>query len=210
MSDVTFNHASGRFDDLLAAVGQKQSGPPHLFAMAARRWMKPLPLEGVTYVATLLRLDDSHWLISGRLKQGTGFAAVYAPMQWEVTYLPAPQTRAFVAGASEPERGLGLVVGSQGVALRVEGTSAVSSIAEGSPDLTAAAMDVLDREWVASIGRLWVRDPQRSAEWRAVWSDATWGAPIITIMADAGMVVAMSADGGIIEGRAPWRTGKTR
>jgi len=54
-----------------------------------------------------------------------------------------------------------------------------------------------------------VRDPQRSADWRAVWADASWGAPVITIMADAGMVVAMSADGGIVEGRAPWRTGKT-
>jgi eukaryotic-like serine/threonine-protein kinase len=172
--------------------------------------MKPLPLEGVSYVATLLRLDDSHWLICGRLAQGVGFAAIYAPMQWEVTYLHAPRTRAFVAGASEPERSIGLVVGSQGVALRVENGKAVASVAEGGPDLTAGAMDVLDREWVASIGRLWVRDPSRSAEWRPVWGDTSWGAPIITIMADAGMVVAMSADGGIIEGRAPWRTGKAK
>ncbi len=208
-SDITFTHASGRFDDLLAAVGQRQGEAPYLWAMAARRWMKPMRLDGVTYVATLLRLDDSHWLICGRLQQGTGFAAIYAPMQWEVTYLLTPRTRAFVAGASEPERGLGLVVGSQGVALRVEGMQAVSSVAEGSPDLTAGAMDVLDREWVASVGRLWVRDPQRSADWRAVWADGSWGAPVITIMADAGMVVAMSADGGIVEGRAPWRTGKT-
>jgi len=210
MTDVTFTHASGRFDDLLAAVGTKPGAPPHLFAMAARRWMKPLPLEGVSYVATLLRLDDSHWLICGRLTQGIGFAAIYAPMQWEVTYLSAPRTRAFVGGASEPERSLGLLVGSQGVALRVENGKAVASVAEGTPDLTAGAMDVLDREWVASLGRLWVRDPSRSSEWRSVWSDPTWGAPIITIMADAGMVVAMSADGGIIEGRAPWRTNKPK
>jgi serine/threonine protein kinase len=209
-SDVTFSHASGRFDDLLAAVGQRPGEPPHLWAMAARRWMKPLPLEGISYIANLLRLDDSHWLLCGRLQQGTGFAAIYAPMQWEVTYLLTPRTRAFVSGASEPERGLGLVVGSQGVALRVEGMKAVSSVAEGAPDLTAGAMDVLDREWVASVGRLWVRDPQRSAEWRSVWSDSTWSAPVISIMADAGMVVAMSADGGIIEGRAPWRTGKAK
>jgi serine/threonine protein kinase len=209
-SEVTFSHASGRFDDLLAAVGQRPGEPPHLWAMAARRWLKPLPLDGVSYIANLLRLDDSHWLLCGRLQQGTGFAAIYAPMQWEVTYLLTPRTRAFVSGASEPERGLGLVVGSQGVALRIEGMKAVSSVAEGAPDLTAGAMDVLDREWVASVGRLWVRDPQRSAEWRSVWSDASWSAPVISIMADAGMVVAMSADGGIIEGRAPWRTGKTK
>ncbi len=78
-------------------------------------------------------------------------------MQWEVNYLQTPRTRSFVAGASESDRGLGLVVGSHGVALRIEGQSAVASIAESTPDLTAAAMDVLDREWVASLGRLWVR-----------------------------------------------------
>jgi eukaryotic-like serine/threonine-protein kinase len=203
---ITFSHASGRFDDLLAAVAQSPGQPPALWAMAARRWMKPLPLDGVAYVASLLRLDDSRWVICGRLSQGTGFAAIYSPMQWETTVLLTPRTRAFVGGAAEPERGLALIVGSQGVALRVEDEEAVSTIAEGSPDLTAGAMDVLDREWVASLGRLWVRDPQRNSAWRSVWNDPTWNAPFISIMADAGLVVAMTADGGVLEGRAGWRT----
>ena len=205
-TDVTFTHASGRFDDLLAAVAQQPGEPPSLWAMAARRWMKPMRLDGVAYVAGLLRLDDSHWVICGRLTQGYGFAAIYSPMQWEVNYLQTPRARAFVAGASEADRGLGLVVGSQGVALRVEEHAAVVSVAEGNPDLTAAAMDVLDREWVASLGRLWVRDPARDPTWRSVWNDPTWQAPFVSIMADAGMLVAMTADGGILEGRASWRS----
>jgi len=86
-ADVTFTHASGRFDDLLAAVGQRPGEPPTLWAMAARRWMKPMHLDGVAYVSSLLRLDDSRWVICGRLTQGTGFAAIYSPMQWETTYL---------------------------------------------------------------------------------------------------------------------------
>jgi serine/threonine protein kinase len=203
---VTFSHASGRSEDLLAAVGQRPGEPPKLWAMAARRWLKPLPLEGVAYVAALLRLDDERWVICGRLQQGTGFAAIYAPMQWETTVLLAPRTRAFVSGASEPERGLALVVGSDGVALRIEGQEAVSSVAEGAPALTAAAMDVLDREWVCSIGRLWVRDPARDLGWRPVWHDPSWQAPFVSMIADAGMVVAMTADGGILEGRAGWRS----
>jgi hypothetical protein len=205
-SDVTFTHASGRFDDLVAAVAQRPGEAPSLWAMAARRWMKPMLLEGVAYVAGLLRLDDSRWVICGRLSQGTGFAAIYSPMQWETSYLLTPRTRAFVAGASEADRGLGLVVGSEGMALRIEGQTAVVSIADGTPDLTAAAMDVLDREWVASLGRLWVRDPARDAAWRSVWADENWQAPFVSIMADAGMLVAMSADGGILEGRASWRS----
>ncbi|MEO8906176.1 MAG: hypothetical protein ABI488_26575, partial [Polyangiaceae bacterium] len=205
-ADITFTQASGRFDDLLAAVGQTPGEAPTLWAMAARRWMKPMRLDGVAYVSALLRLDDSRWVICGRLTQGNGFAAIYSPMQWETTYLLTPTTRAFVAGASESDRGLGLVVGSQGVALRIEGHSAVVSVAEGTPDLTAAAMDVLDREWVASLGRLWVRDPARDAAWRSVWNDPTWQAPFVSIMADAGMLVAMTADGGVLEGRASWRS----
>jgi serine/threonine protein kinase len=203
---VTFSHASGRFDDLLAAVGQRPGEPPQLWAMAARRWLKPLPLEGVAYVASLLRLDDERWVICGRLQQGTGFCSIYSPTQWESTVLLTPRARAFVSGASEPERGLALVVGSDGVALRIEGNQAVSSVADGSPGLTAAAMDVLDREWVCSLGRLWVRDPSRELSWRAVWQDQYWQAPFVSMIADAGMVVAMTADGGILEGRAGWRS----
>ncbi len=203
--DVTFSHASGRFDDLLTAVGQRPGEPPKLWAMAARRWLKPLPLEGVAYVASLLRLDDERWVICGRMQHDTGFCSIYSPMQWETTVLLTPKTRAFVSGASEQERGLALVVGSDGVALRIEGQEAVSSVATGAPSLTTAAMDVLDREWVCSVGKLWVRDPGKDLDWRPVWSDPSWEAPFVSMMADAGMVVAMTADGGILEGRAAWR-----
>jgi hypothetical protein len=205
---VTTVRERGRTDDLLAAVAEQRGAPPLLFGMAARRWVRPMQLDGVAYVASLLRLEDTRWLVCGRLTQGGGFAAIYTPLQWELEYLTTPRTRAFVGGASEPERHLGLLVGSNGVALRVEGKTPTSSIAEGEPDLTAGAMDVLDREWVASLGRLWMRDPQRDSTWRAVWSDASWTAPLISIMADAGMVVALSADGGIVEGRAGWQRKK--
>lgn len=204
-ADCHFVHASGRFDDLLTAVSHRPGETPKLWAMAARRWMKPLPLEGVHYVASLLRLGDSRWLLCGRLREGGGFAAIYAPMQWEVQPLPTPRTRAFVGGASEPERGLALIVGGDGVAVRIENDNVSASVAEGAPDLTASAMDVLDREWVASLGTLWVRDPQRDAVWRRVWTDPGWHAPFVSLMADAGMLVAMTVDGAIVEGRASWR-----
>jgi len=209
-ASVQFQHASGRFDDLLAAVSHRPGETPLLWAIAARRWMKPLPLEGVHYVASLLRLDDARWLICGRLRDGGGFGAIYSPMLWEVRMLSTPPTRAFVGGASEPERGLGLIVGGNGVAVRVENDRVTGSIAEGRPDLTASAMDVLDREWVASLGTLWVRDPARGEPWHRVWADPEWHAPFVSLMADAGMLVAMTVDGGIVEGRASWRGARAK
>src|SRR5204862_512511 len=81
----------------------------------------PRALEGGGCVAAGVRLDDERWVICGRLQQGQGFCSIYTPTQWETMPLSTPRTRAFVSGASEPERGLALVVGSDGVALRIEG-----------------------------------------------------------------------------------------
>jgi hypothetical protein len=33
------------------------------------------------------------------------------------------------------------------------------------------------------------------------WQNATFQAPFVSLMADAGLILAMSADGGIVEGR---------
>ena len=198
---VEFLDASGIFDDLVVAVGRRPGLPPSLWAMSGKRWMKPLPLDGVQYVASVLRLDDARWLISGRLVQGGAFAAIYSPMDWELRPLPAPATRAFVSGASSAERSLALIVGSDGTALRTEGDHTTVSIVHGAPDLSACALDVLDREWVASLGTLWTRDPRLAEAFRPAWSDPGWSAPFVSMIADSGLVMAMTASAGIIEGR---------
>jgi len=59
---------------------------------------------------------------------------------------------------------------------------------------------------VTSVGRLWVRDPESDVRWQSVWHDPSWQAPIVSLMADAGIVIGMTADGGILEGRAPWHS----
>ena len=76
----------------------------------------------------------------------------------------------------------------------------------GQPDLSAGALDVLDREWVTSLGTLWTRAYSLGEAWRPAWADHGWGAPFVSLMADAGLVVAMTADGGIVEGRSVSRS----
>jgi serine/threonine protein kinase len=206
---VEFLDGNGQLDDLLAAVGRRAGEPPMLWAMSGGRWLKPLPLAGVSSVAALVRVDDERWLVCGRTNQGSGFAALYAPLQWELAELPAPATRALVGAAGSLERQIGLVVGSEGVVMRVDPDGTTISRVHGAPDLSAAALDVLDREWVTSLGTLWTRAYSLGEAWRPAWSESTWGAPFVSLMADAGLVVAMTADGGIVEGRASTRVPTT-
>jgi hypothetical protein len=201
MADTSFWLASGRIDDLLTAVGRRPGQPPTLFALSSRRWLKPITLEGVAHVATLQRLDDARWLIGGRRLDGKGFAAVYSPMQLEVELIPVPPLRSFIGGASVPERALALLAGSGGVVLRFEGESATTALVPGGADLAAAAVDIFDREWTTSLGVIYGRDQRQGETFRPLWANPTWTAPFVSVMADAGMVVAMTADGGVVEGR---------
>jgi hypothetical protein len=123
-------------------------------------------------------------------------------MRWELEALDVPSVRAFVGGATSVDRDLALLAASEGVALRIEAGVTKYSVVHGNPDLTGAAIDVLDREWVASLGTLWTRDPRMSDAFRPAWSDESWRAPFVSLMADAGLVVGLTADGGIVEGRS--------
>ncbi|HEY3499902.1 MAG TPA: serine/threonine-protein kinase [Polyangiaceae bacterium] len=202
-SDVEFLDGSGQLDDLVTAVGRRPGAPLSLYAMSGRRWLKPLPLEGVANVSALVRFDDSRYVIAGRRAEGGGgFAAIYSPMEWETRPLPIPAVRALVNGAGNPDRELALVVGSDGLTLRIDAQGATATRAHGQPDLSACALDILDREWVASLGTLWTRAPDLGETWRPAWSDLSWGAPFVSLMADSGQVVAMTVDGGIVEGRS--------
>jgi hypothetical protein len=122
-------------------------------------------------------------------------------MQWEIAPLAVPATRAYVGGASNLERELTLVVGSNGVALHIERDQCAVSVVQGAPDLSAGAIDVLDREWVASLSTLWTRDSRSGQPYTVAWKDTAFQAPFVSLMADAGLILAMSADGGIVEGR---------
>ena len=193
--------ADGRPDELLVVVGRLSGGPPLLYCSVAGAWLEPLALDGVAYLAPVVPIDRERWLIGGRLEAGGGFVAEYCPRQRCARVLPTPANRAYVAGAGASERGVALMVGSHGQVWRATAEQGVSSVVSSQIDLTAAALDILDREWVASMGALWSRAPATDATWRPVWKDARWQAPFVSLMADSGVVVAMTADGGIVEGR---------
>jgi hypothetical protein len=203
---VTFSLANGRMNDFLVAIQHRADACPVVWTLAARRWLRPLELPGAARITTLQRIDDTRWIVGGRSSNGGGFAASVSPLEFQAEALPVPEVRAFIAGASVMDRSLAVLVGSNGAVLRVEGSSVVSSQVAQGQDLAAVAIDILDREWAASPGTLWCRDSSQGESWRRAWTDPSWRTPFISIMADTGMVVAMTADGGIVEGRS--RDGK--
>lgn len=194
--------ACGKLDDLLVALEQPPEGPNRLWTLAARRWMKAYELPADVRIATLQRLDDTRWLVAGRHVDAGAYAAVFSPLSFELSELPSPSIRSFIAGASAFERALAIVCGSSGVVLHIDDEGVQTSVVRDGCDLSAVAVDILDREWAATRGLLWSRDASRREGWRPIWGDQNWSAPFVSLLAQPGLVVGMTADGAIIEGRA--------
>jgi eukaryotic-like serine/threonine-protein kinase len=148
----------------------------------------------------LSRLDDLRWLVTGRTIDGDGFVVIYEPLQWEVRKVKVPPCRAYLSSAARSDQALGMVVGANGRAARFDGETVVEILVDAEPDLSAVAVDPARRVWMGSSGTLWVQksadDPVRVAH------RSTWPAPFVAIDADIDRVLAISASGGILEGRA--------
>jgi eukaryotic-like serine/threonine-protein kinase len=195
----SFLLASGDFDDLAVVVGASEGFSPVLYALSSGRWLKPLPLEKAAAITSLARIDDERWLVTGRRSDAAGFAAIYQPLMWDAVMLPVPRVRALLASAGRTDRRLGLVAGAEGLVAWVEEGTVEQTTLEGEPDLSAAAIDVGGRHWVAGAGSIWLKTADRS--WMRAWRGEQWNTPIISLFADVGMVIGVSVDGGVVEGR---------
>lgn len=197
--DLSFVHASGDIDELAVFVGIRVGDPPALFTLAEGHWLEPLALPKAASVTAIARLAPDRWLLCGRSRAGDGYTVTYAPRGPELKRLVTTTTRAFMSCAAVRELQLGIVVGACGRAIRIEGGQHQESLIGGEPDLSAAAVDASGRAYAATTGSIWIqRDPQ---SWSAVWRDPSFSTPFISLFADVGLVIGMTADGGVIEGR---------
>jgi serine/threonine protein kinase len=201
-ADSELTLAAGRVGTSLVVVERRAGHAPTLWCGTATGWHAPLALSGVAQVNALSRLDERRWLVGGRREQGGGFAGIYTPGSTELEVLKTPPLRAFIAGTSAAERGVALLVGSGGVALRVDAEGASVSHVPGEIDLAAAAVDVMDYEWATGRGQILGRDGRTGEAWRPHWRDPQWQAPFISVIADVGWVLGMTADGAILEGKS--------
>ncbi|APR81798.1 serine/threonine protein kinase [Minicystis rosea] len=196
-----YDKISGDLDDLAVLVGSSPGGPPTLCALAGRRWLKPLPLTDVAALSSLARIEDAKWLLAGRGTDGRAFVALYSPLDWEVQRLETPSTRAYLACAGQVDREIGVATGMDGAVVVRERQAITHELIEGF-DLSAAAVDAAGRAWAASAGRIWMRNQRAGgSRWDVIWEDASFRMPIVSLFADLAGVTAMTADGGVIEGR---------
>ncbi|HEY0464132.1 MAG TPA: serine/threonine-protein kinase, partial [Polyangiaceae bacterium] len=198
--EVTFVAAAGTMDELAVVVGQAPGSPPLLFGLVGRCWLKALPVPWATVVTGLTQLDEDHWLLCGRRTDGRGFVAVYRPLDWQIDQLDSAPSRAYLSCAAQRERQVAIAVGAEGAVVRLERGRSSSTLIEERPNLACAAIDVFDREWAGALGELWASDA--GSDWTRVWQDPSWARPFVSIHADVGSIIAMTADGGVLECQA--------
>jgi hypothetical protein len=193
----------GELGDLAVLVDKTEEGRPLLRAMSAWRWVRPIALDKVMAIASIARVGDSCWLVAGRDDQEAGLVALYMPLEFELKLLPTPPVRAFVACAGRQGLETGVACGADGAILWWQQSEPELSTVQGGHDVSAVAVDAAGGGWAAGAGRIWHRDTAdgRSA-WTCIWEEPEWHVPFVSLFADLGLVIAVTADGAILEGRS--------
>ncbi len=192
----------GNLGDLAMFIDRTSDDKPLLRAMSAWRWVRAIALERVAQIASVARVGDAQWLVAGRDAHDAGLVAVYSPLEFKVTLLPTPPVRAFVACAGREALETGVACGADGAILWWKSGEIQLETVEGGQDVSTVAVDPFGIGWAAGAGRLWRRETCNGrARWNCVWEDPGWQVPFVALFADIGWVIALTADGAILEGR---------
>jgi serine/threonine protein kinase len=201
----------GDLEDISVLVTLDRESTVCLNTYATKRWLRPLKLPDVASITSICRFDDARWLVAGRKKQGGAYAALYNALDWDIEEVfdgravgprdgavPAV-VHAFLGCVARPRKTIGYCVGTQGAVLTRDGDNSSFEQVPGEPMLSAAALDPFGRAWAASAGRILIRDDVKG--WVTTWSNDDLSVPIVSLFLDAGLCIAMTADGAIVEGR---------
>lgn len=197
---VHFVAAAGSFDDIVVGAARRSRGSFELWAWLSGRFMEPLELPGVAEVTAVTPLSDTSWLFAGRSDDGSGLLLEFRPLGHRCAERWRAPGRALTTCASVAETGRALGAGEAGCAVLVGAGAPEERPLPSEDEVTAAALDPLGLAWAATRGKLWALEDT----WRPVWADASFRSPIVSILADVGRVVAVTADGRVVQAeRAP-------
>ena len=197
--DVDFLAFDGELDDICVILARIENRPALLCTLIGRRWLKPFTIEGVAHISALARIDDESWLVAGRTVAGEAWAAIYEPLKLELHPMGIPGVRALLACGSRQGERHAVAVGTDGAWVDATPANVQCSRVPGNPDFSCVTMDAAGRCWAASRGQLWARDADGTV--RCIWQNPEWKAPFVSIHAETGNVMAVTVDGGVLEGR---------
>lgn len=190
---VQFLAAAGRLDDLVVA-GAKHGDAIELWTWINGRFMDPLSVPDVEQILSCVPLTDNSWLFAARDTDGRSLLLEHFPLGHRCRVVA--RGTSVQACASNLTAGVAVAIGVDGyVATLREGTLQEESLPRGAGDVSAVAVDVLGRTWVAAAQGLWTRDEA----WHPVWREPSWTAPFVSILADVGRVAAVTRDGAIVQ-----------
>jgi eukaryotic-like serine/threonine-protein kinase len=192
---VHFVAAAGRFDDIVIAAARRDALTLELWAWIHGRFLEPLELPDVVKVSGCVALGETSWMFTGQAADGSGVLVEFHPLGHRARVVARVPARSVNACASELDSGLTLVGGPAGFLATFSDVQLRETPLPSELDVSAVAIDLLGREWAATPGMLWTRD----GSWRPAWTDPSWSSPFVSIMADVGRIVAVTADGAIVQ-----------
>jgi eukaryotic-like serine/threonine-protein kinase len=192
---VHFVAAAGRFDDIVVAAARRAPGSFELWAWLSGRFMEPLELPDVVEIGAAAPLTETSWLFVGRAADGSGLLLEFRPLGHRCRVLSRSPSRALECCVSTPEAGMGLGAGQAGHVVVWSEAAARELPLPVDHDVSAVALDPVGRAWAATAGALWTHDES----WRCVWSDPSFTSPFVSVLADVGRVIAVTADGGVVQ-----------
>lgn len=198
---VRFNLLSGHHRQSVA-VGTNAHGQISLFVHTRRGWLDPYPIQA-TALPGIARFSASHWVLGGRDTQDNGFLALWTPLGDALEQLTVPRARAFISCSGDPDRNVALALGTGGIVVRYDGRQLKADTIPSETPLSVTSLDEGGGMWVGGVGTLWFRGPEPDASWQCVWNDSTHSTPLAAIHTQAGVILALSATGAVIEGSEP-------
>lgn len=198
--NIDFVDVDGDLDDFAVVLGRSRSNAPLLCTRIGKRWLKPYVVHEASHVSGLTRVDDERWLVTGRSVDGHAWASLYRPLFQELVPIAAPQARALLGCASRRNRAIAVAVGGDGAVLTLSPEGNSTSTVAGQPDLSVVAVDVAAQIWTASIGKLYFAAQSRGP-FSLVWQDRAWQVPFVSLHAEVGHLLALTVDGGVLEGQ---------
>jgi len=196
---VALDDFVGDLRDLGVGLGRSPEGP-ELITLCGGRWFRAIALPGAASIMAMARVGDAEWLVAGRRTGGGAYAARYFALALQVEELAPPPVRALIAAGGDPERGVGVVAGAEGALLWFQEGRMTPEALPAEFDVSAVVVDAAGGAWVAGLGHIAYRDPAGERGWQELWSDEHARAPVVSLHADVGHLVAMTADGQILEG----------